>query len=262
MIRIATRTILANARSILKALVHRPRRICAMCDNNVLTFLPYKGGNAHAPQVVSSAGIIGSDLDNFSCPRCWATDRERHLLLYMRQLGMIEELGDARVLHFAPERRLSEIIRSQKPAIYLRGDLYPNLPDITRLDMESIEAEDRSFDLVIANHVLEHVNDDLKALAELYRVLDRGGCAILQTPFAANNAVTKEDASRATDEASRPELYGQEDHVRLFGKDIFERFSSVGFVSEVAEHASILGNIDALVYGVNEQEPFMLFRKP
>ena len=128
--------------------------------------------------------------------------------------------------------------------------------------MESIEAEDSSFDLVIANHVLEHVNDDLKALAELYRVLDRGGRAILQTPFAANNAVTQEDDSRASDAIGRLELYGQEDHVRLFGMDIFERFGSVGFVPEVSDHTSVLGDFDAPVYGVNEQEPFMLFRKP
>ena len=226
MLKAAARTVFANARTVLGALIHRPEHFCIICERRVLAFLPYKGGNACAPAVTFSADIVGSDLDNFSCPRCKSTDRERHLLLYMRQLGVFEQLPKARILHFAPERKLSELIRLQQPAHYVRGDLFPTQADITRLDMEAIDVPDASFDLIIANHVLEHVSDDLRALSELYRALASGGRAILQTPYSASNKLTQQDPEQAIDDKARLELYGQEDHVRLFGSDIVERICS------------------------------------
>ena len=259
MLETAAKTVLANTRTLLGALIRRPEHFCVICERKVLAFLPYKGGNANAPAITFSADIVGSDLDHFSCPRCGATDRERHLLLYLRQLNVLKKLSGARVLHFAPERKLSELIRAQQPTEYVRGDLFPSQPDIVRLDMEAIDAADASFDIVIANHVLEHVSDDLRALSELHRVLVSGGRAILQTPYAAGNAQTQQ--GQATDARTRLALYGQEDHVRLFGTDIFERFTSVGFKAEVAEHGATLANFDAAVHGVNRREPFMLFRK-
>lgn len=259
MLETAAKTVLANTRTLLGALIRRPEHFCVICERKVLAFLPYKGGTANAPAVSFSADIIGSDLDNFSCPRCGSTDRERHLLLYLRQLGLLEQLHGARILHFAPERKLSELIRAQQPAQYLRGDLFPTQADIVRLDMEAIDAADASFDIVIANHVLEHVSDDLRALSELHRVLVPGGRAILQTPYAAGNAQTQQ--GQASDASTRLALYGQEDHVRLFGNDIFERFASVGFKPEVADHPAVLAHIDAGIYGVNQREPCMLFRK-
>jgi len=212
--------------------------------------------------VLAAAVVIGSDLDNFSCWRCWSTDRERHLLLYMRALGMLDEMHGARILHFAPESRLSAVLRNYGPKKYVPADLFPTHPDIHKLDMENIDAAEGSFDFVIANHVLEHVNDDLAAMREVHRVLAPGGTAILQTPYALGNSQTQEDPAVASDPKLKLELYGQEDHLRLFGMDIFERIQSVGFESRVVTHEKVLAQYGAQEYGVNICEPFMCFHKP
>ncbi len=139
--------------------------------------------------------------------------RDRIAALYARQ-GSV---------HFAPERRLSKRIAASNPSRYVRCDLYPQSADVIHVDMLAIPFDNESFDFVIANHVLEHVDDDLKALAEIRRVLRIGGYAILQTPYSNKLHHTWQDAGVADDQ-SRLQVYGQEDHVRLFGRDIFQRF--------------------------------------
>jgi SAM-dependent methyltransferase len=119
---------------------------------------------------------------------------------------------------------------------------------------------DASFDLVIANHVLEHVDDDRRALAEIVRVLAPEGRAILQTPYSPVLARTWEDAN-IRDECARLQAFGQEDHVRLYGSDIFARFESAGLVSRVRTHTELLAQHDAYYNGVNAREPFFLFQR-
>lgn len=205
--------------------------------------------------------MVGSDVDRFGCPWCGAHDRERHLLLYMQSMGLIDRVSGMDVLHFAPEAHLSRVIAHANPRSYRKGDLYPVVSDVERMDMQAICAETESFDLVIANHVLEHVSDDLVALHEIRRVLRRGGYAILQTPFSAKLHRTWSDPGIDSDDA-RLQAFGQEDHVRLFGRDIFERFASVGLVACGGSHDALLGGYDATKYGVNSREPFFLFRRP
>jgi SAM-dependent methyltransferase len=114
---------------------------------------------------------------------------------------------------------------------------------------------------VIANHVLEHVDDAQQSLAEIYRVLANGGFAILQTPFASTLTRTFED-SGIQSKSARLHAYGQEDHVRMYGRDIDAVFTSRGLISRVNTHQALLPEIDAVRYGVNPAEPFLLFQKP
>jgi SAM-dependent methyltransferase len=165
------------------------------------------------------------------------------------------------VLHFAPEKRLGRRIAATALSRYVPCDLYPRSPDVQRVDMLNMTFEEKTFDLVIANHVLEHVDDDLKALAEIYRVLKPGAYAILQTPYSAKLHQTWEDRGIDTD-AARLQAYGQADHVRLFGRDIFDRFASSGLISCVRQHNDALPSIDATVLGINPREPLFLFRRP
>lgn len=204
--------------------------------------------------------MVGSDVDNFSCPRCRGHDRERHLLLFLQSSGLLEAMRGKTILHFAPERQLSRWIAATEPARYVRCDLEPASPDIRRIDMLAINAEAGSFDFLIANHVLEHVADDRRALREIHRVLKPGGHAILQTPFAMKLHTTWEDPGIA-DGAARLQAYGQADHVRLYGRDIFERFASSGLEPMVRRHAELLPNTDSIGLGINPEEPFFLFRK-
>ena len=206
-------------------------------------------------------GVVGSDTRNFSCPNCGAHDRERHLFLYWEHSGLLARMCGRNILHFAPEKHLSNLIRAQEPAEYVQADLYPNAPGVQRVDMLAMPFADGSFDVLIANHVLEHVPDASAALAEIFRVLKPGGETILQTPYSRKLQHTWEDAGIDTPQA-RLYAHGQEDHVRLFGRDIFERITAAGFESNVQQHADLLQAYDPATHGVNPAEPFFLFRKP
>lgn len=235
-----------------------PVRECCMCEARIGRFLPYRGGWQDAPAMLRAFQVVGSDLDNYLCPVCGCHDRERHLLLYLRGAGLLDSLRQRAVLHFAPEARLRTFIEAAHPARYCLADLFPNGPDIERIDLLNIPYDASTFDMVIANHVLEHVSDDRRALCEIRRVLKPGGYAILQTPYSALLESTLCDPGVRSDSA-RLQVYGQEDHVRLFGRDIFARIASVGFVSKVAQHGQALPTIDAGRYGVNPREPLFLF---
>lgn len=237
------------------------QRQCCLCGRRVRRFLPYRDGSTGMPAVIAEQDVIGSDVENFECPACGCHDRERHLFLYLQATGLLATLRGARVLHFAPERRLQRVIEAAGPAEYVRADLFPSQPQVRRLDLTAIDFPDNRFDLVIANHVLEHVADDAAALREIRRVLKPGGHAILQTPFAARLPAKVED-SRITGDADRLAAYGQEDHCRLYGADIARHICAFGFVSKVASHDDLLPHVDAHEAGVNAREPLLLFARP
>jgi SAM-dependent methyltransferase len=235
-------------------------KTCSLCSSRVRAFLPYRDGWAGVPPLLRELDIVGSDVENFSCPVCDSHDRERHLYLYLKASGLMERLSSLRILHFAPERRLSQRIAGLKPVEYVKADLYPIDDSIIRVDLLDIQFPDSRFNLVIANHVLEHVLDDRRAVREIARVLAPGGHAILQTPFARGLRHCFEDEGITSDSA-RLQAYGQEDHVRLFGADIFDRFAQNGFQSRVQDHHQLLPQVDSRLAGVNPLEPFFLFQK-
>jgi SAM-dependent methyltransferase len=234
------------------------RRTCAVCGSRVRAFLPYR--NHIHPPLMRALGVVGSDIRNYQCPRCGAHDRERHLMLYLQACGLLEKLSGKQVLHFAPESRLSRIIAAAGPARYVRCDLFPQSMDVRRIDMLNMDLQSGEFDVLIANHVLEHVADDRKALSEIIRVLKPGGWCILQTPYSAILHNTWEDPGIES-AATRLQAYGQEDHVRLYGRDVFERFASAGLEPDIQRHEQVLGHIDAEIAGVNREEPLFLMHR-
>lgn len=219
--------------------------------------MPYRDGRT--PPLMSVLDVIGSNIGNFECPRCGAHDRERHALMYLEASGFMKSLPTMRIVHFAPEPRLAQRIARLKPVQYIKCDLYPAAADVEQVDMEAMPFANSSFDLLIANHVLEHVNDDLRALSEIARVLKPGGSAVLQTPYSPVLQHTWSDPGILS-ESARLHAYGQEDHVRLFGRDIFDRFASCGLRPCVARHEELL-DCDPRETGVNPREPFFLFRR-
>ncbi len=235
-------------------------KFCCMCNCKVGDFLPYDGGWNSAPPLMKALDIIGSDLDNFACPKCGSHDRERHLLLYFEKQGCLKAMAGASILHFAPERWLSKVILGAHPLKYVKADLFPVSADIEKIDMLAIPYAEGTFDWVIANHVLEHVPDEIKALTEIHRVLRPGGYAVLQTPYC--NMLNKTFLDDGIhDPEARLQAYGQSDHVRLFGRDIYEKITDAGFKSCVVTHEQVLTDVNAKYFGVNEHELFMLFRK-
>lgn len=232
---------------------------CIICGRHPGGFLPYP--QARVPRLMEVLAGVGSNLNNFECPWCGCHDRERHVFMYMTAAGFLPDLSGKSVLHFAPEKRLTGKILAASPERYVKCDLFPQSVGVMKVDVRTMPFDERSFDLLIANHVLEHVSDDAKALWDIIRVLKPGGFAILQTPFSAKLHATWEDAGIDTEEA-RLEAFGQEDHVRLYGRDIFERFTSAGLESCVSTHDQLLPQYDPKKYGVNEKEPFFLFKRP
>ena len=231
---------------------------CPICKHSVWRFMPFLDGKNTA--LMEALNIIGSDIRNHECPHCGSHDRERHLFLYMQAIGLLEKIKDMRILHFAPERRLSKILARQIPAQYIRADLYPNSADVQKVNIEKIPFPDHSFDLVIANHVLEHVQNDFRATKEIHRVLAPSGWAILQTPYCETLQNTWSDPGITTRHA-RLQAYGQEDHARLFGQDIFSRIASSGLHPHTGTHTELLPDVPAGKFGVNTREPFFLFHK-
>ncbi|WP_180128970.1 class I SAM-dependent methyltransferase [Rhodoferax sp. BLA1] len=250
---------------VLASLVRRFSRLvpsgpcyCVCCSKNSPFFLPFAGGTGAALLVNCKLDVVGSDLERYSCPKCESNDRERHLKLYCQKLGIDRLIAGARILHFAPERHFASYVAAAGPTEHLKADLFPRAADIQKIDMLAMPFSSASFDFVIANHVLEHVADDARALSEIRRVLRPGGLAILQTPYSAMLETTFEDAGIVSNEA-REHAYGQGDHVRLYGRDIFSRFAAAGFESRVVHHDAALADFDVTVYGVNPRESFFLF---
>ena len=109
-----------------------------------------------------------------------------------------------------------------------------------KMDVTDIQCEDNTFDVILTNHVLEHVPDDRKAMRELHRVLKPGGFAILQSPLNKKFEKTYEDPS-ITDPKERRKAFGQEDHVRVYGRDYKERLEEAGFFVRADPYVKELG---------------------
>jgi SAM-dependent methyltransferase len=234
---------------------------CVVCASDVEDFLPYKQGSASVHPVLHALRCVGSDVDHFHCPRCGCFDRERHLLLYLSaQPRVAARLRGGRVLHFAPERHVSRWIEAQQPASYLRADLVPRTPGWMAMSLEHITLPDASVDVLLANHVLEHVADDVKALREVSRVLRPGGLAVLQTPYSAllPSTLTEAGAGSAT---TRDMIFGEPDHLRLYGHNVFEHIACHGLRFVGGTHADLLPAVDAARMGVNAAEPLFLFER-
>ena len=199
---------------------------CPLCNNTLRKFLP--GGLLHP--VLKEKRIVGGGYrQNCKCPCCKASDRVRLIYLYLLYKTDIFNRS-IRLLHVAPEINLRKQFQECKNIDYLTADLYDSSA-MVKMDITNIQYPDTSFDVIICNHVLEHVIDDHQAMSELYRVLKWGGWAILQVPISLQLQQTYEDLTITTPKA-REIAFGQNDHVRIYAKDYRDRLEKVGFQVE------------------------------
>jgi len=134
-----------------------------------------------------------------------------------------------RVLHVAPERCFQPLLRKKLGNNYVTADLFNPRADI-KMDITDIKLDDESIDVIYCSHVLEHVNDDRKAMREFQRILKKNGWAILLVPIFPG--LTFEDPA-IVDPKERLRHYGQEDHVRRYGSDYVDRLVEAGFIVKV-----------------------------
>lgn len=227
------------------------KRKCYVCGKTFGRFTKYKGGSEFFPEWITRLQMVGSDVNNFGCPYCGSFDRERHLFMYFDKLNLWELVKNRHVLHFAPEVHLSKRIEKEGPASYVKADLFPANETIRKEDATHISFPDQSFDLVLANHILEHIPDYKKALREIWRVLKPGGTAIVQTPFSKVLKNNFEDEGINTP-ALRAYFYAQHDHVRVYGEEHFmDALQEAGFMLKIARHNELFTEQETGYYGVN-----------
>jgi len=157
---------------------------------------------------------------------------ERHRLLWLYLTNETDFFtSKKKVLHMAPEQCFLARFRKLNHD-YKTADLDSPIADV-KADIVNLPFNDNSFDVIFCNHVLEHIQDDTKAMKELFRVMKKGGMGVFQVPQDLNRDVTFEDNS-ITDPKERAKIFGQYDHVRVYGRDYFDKLRSIGFnVEEV-----------------------------
>jgi SAM-dependent methyltransferase len=195
---------------------------------------------------------------NALCPGTLSLERHRLLWLYL-QFKTTFLTDTLKVLHIAPEQVFYKKFKSFTNWDYTTTDLYSPLADI-KADICALPFEDETFDLILCNHVLEHIPDDHKAMSELYRVLKKGGTLIAQVPLEEGRLKSFEDDS-ITDKKKRTEIFGQYDHVRLYGMDYYQRLESIGFQTEAVDFLKELSEEEIVRYALPKKEDIPVARK-
>lgn len=186
---------------------------CPVCGKQFRKFLSYGSNVAHR--------------ENVLCPNDLTLERHRLMWLYLRDQSNFFTADSLDVLHIAPEQCFHGKFKKQSNLNYLTGDLVSPIADL-HFDLHEIPLESDRFDVVFCNHVLEHVDDALRCMQELYRVMKPGGWGIMQVPLDNTRAQTYEDPSITSPE-EREKHFWQKDHVRLFGRDYPEWLRKAGF---------------------------------
>lgn len=198
---------------------------CPICGHSFKKFLPY--GTMYR--------------DNVLCPNCLSLERHRMLWIYLEEHTDFFS-AHKRFLHVAPEQCFLDKFRKMKNLDYVTADLESPIADV-KMDVHDIPFGDNEFDVIFCNHVLEHVDDALQSMRELYRVLKPGGFAIMQVPLDRTREKTYEDPT-ITDPLEREKYFWQRDHVRLFGRDYPDWLEKAGFK---VEHVDITAELDPLL---------------
>ncbi|HRZ41797.1 MAG TPA: methyltransferase domain-containing protein [Bacteroidales bacterium] len=216
---------------------------CPVCQSGFRKFLPY--GNAGA--------------DNRLCPSCLSLERHRFLWLYLKNRTDFFT-APRKVLHVAPEQPFISRFRSMKNLDYTTADLVSPLADL-KMDIMQIPMPDDIYDVVICNHVLEHVTDDRTAMREILRVLKPGGWAILQVPVDWTRNHTLEDPT-VTSAADRERIFGQYDHLRFHGTDYPDRLKEAGFLVDMEDYLASFSPDEKDYFRLPNQEMIWKSTKP
>ncbi len=216
---------------------HGNKYYCPYCKHTFRKMLPA----GERPPINIEKKIIGAGYrQNVLCPRCYSTDRDRLIWIWLQEytnLGIDEKV----LLHIAPEGSIRAYLKKIQGIEYHMGDKFEEGYDqyyydraVEQMDILELPYNDDVFDLIICNHVLEHIDNDYKAMGELYRVLKPGGKAVLQVPISWIIEETYEDASKTTHK-EREDAFGQYDHVRIYGPDYPKRLENAGFEVEIID---------------------------
>jgi SAM-dependent methyltransferase len=185
------------------------------------------------------------------CPYCGSLERHRLLWLFLQKSTDLFKKKKQNILHIAAEPFLEKELKKIHGNNYITADLIkPNAMVI--MDITKINYSNETFDIIICNHVLEHIIDDIKAMSELYRVLKSSGWAVLLVPIR-DMEKTYEDFSITTKEG-RTKAFGQWDHVRYYGRDFIDRLKFVGFNVNVINANEVVKDKDIKKMNIYKKE--------
>jgi SAM-dependent methyltransferase len=234
---------------------------CPLCNSHLRTM--FDSGLPFA--ILRDADVVGGErIPRDICPVCFSHSRVRLLFEYLRREVRLEERATKpRVFHVAPEYALMAYL--SRASAYVGVDIDPPKPyendaAIEYCDITDIVYPDDSFDLIVCSHVLEHIPRDDVAIKELHRVLNPSGVAILQVPIGFALKYTIEEPL-VSDPRERERLFGQRDHVRIYGPEFPQRLSDGGFVVEMFDPLARWGEDVMAAMRLNRRERLFLGRK-
>lgn len=219
--------------------------MCPICTHRYKKFLPYGRVNPRP---------------NALCPNCLSLERHRLIWLYLKERTDFFS-PPKKILHIAPEKCFIHRLEKIHGDDYFTADIESPLAKV-KMDIHQIPFADHTFDVVLCNHVLEHVDDDLKAMREIHRVLKPGGFSILQVPFFRPVPQETYQDFSITDPKERERVFGQRDHVRKYGMDYTRRIASSGLQPKEEMFARELGERSAKHYGIVSGEIIYRGDKP
>jgi predicted SAM-dependent methyltransferase len=213
---------------------------CPICGTTASRFLPFGLANRR----------------NAQCPTCGSIERHRLVWLYLNEHSDFFHRRH-RVLHTAPEPCLEPRLRGHHGRRYISVDAFNPAADV-QADLTDLPFPDAHFDVILSSHVLEHIQDDLAAMAELARVLKPGGWALILVPYDPT-APTREDRTLSTP-AQRMAAYGHPYHYRIYGTDLTDRLKGAGLSTRILSTNSLLSGHRKRRYRINRNY-LMLCRK-
>jgi len=218
--------------SVIRAIYYYGKEVyCPICERSFKKFLTF------------------ANRKNAQCPKCGSLERHRLLYLFLLKT-YLTTLPPIKVLHIAPAVCLAQKLKEQ----FGKGYLSAGLSDrdvMVEMDITNIKYPDHSFDLIICSHVLEHIQDDRKAISELYRVLKLDSTAIIIVPFPLNSREKTFEDPSITDPQERLKTFGQHDHVRICGTDYVDRIRDAGFYVETITPETFLSDKEIINFGAN-----------
>jgi len=184
---------------------------------------------------------------NALSPSTLSLERHRLLWLYLKNETVLFE-KKIKLLHFAPEQAFYKRFKKLRNIQYDTIDINSPLAKI-KADICDLPIKENTYDFILCNHVLEHVLDDNKAMSELYRVLKKGGTGIFQVPIDMKREKTFQDDS-ISDKLERNKIFGQYDHVRVYGKDYFKKLEDTGFKVQQIDYSKKFSDKEILKFSI------------
>jgi hypothetical protein len=207
--------------------------VCTCCKSTFREFAPF-GDNRRK---------------NAWCPKCESLERHRLLWMYFENKTNLYK-APLKVLHVAPETVFFHLFKKQKNIDYHPGDIYPHLypKGTVYFDLLNHQLPDNSFDVIICNHVFQYIEDDKKAMENIYKLMKKGGWGIMQVPIDTTRKVTYEDNS-ITDPLEREKAFGLKEHVRYYSYDYADKLRAAGFTVLVDDYTAEFSADDIYKYG-------------